>query len=452
LLTSNAAAAPHRFRAKMNSSVAIGRKQMTIGDYPSLGIGFITGRFPERSETFVADQVRWFACRTPEKPSVISLQPARQDCDDLLHGIPALHGVCLSVAESKLSRLKAAIQPSAMWRPLLAGKFLPLLNPSLGGSEALSLRPLLSFRALHRCEIPPSLWLCHFGSVGRLADCLRATGLLRGPLVTVFHGADVSIPYTRRRDIYRNLFRRGDLFLPISDFFAEMLCDMGCPRDKVVAHHLGVDTSAFRFRERRPTAGGPIVVLTVARLVEKKGIAHCIEAFGRLRARLDEAVEYWIVGDGPLRGRLEAAARSSPAASAIHFLGSRDRREIERLMDEAHIFMLPSVTASDGDMEGIPVSLMEAMSCGMPIIASRHSGVPELVSDGRSGFLGAEGDVDALTANLLRMLEAKDKWPQFGAAGREIILANFNAEVQNRRLADILVDRGLLSPGALRQE
>jgi len=106
------------------------------------------------------------------------------------------------------------------------------------------------------------------------------------------------------------------------------------------------------------------------------------------------------------------------------------------LLEGAEIFILPSVTAGDGDMEGIPVSLMEAMARGMPVISTYHSGIPELVEDGVSGFLVPERDVVALARAIQRTVENGSTWPEIGRAGRCIVEDNFNRRKLGLRLIE----------------
>ncbi len=111
--------------------------------------------------------------------------------------------------------------------------------------------------------------------------------------------------------------------------------------------------------------------------------------------------------------------------------------EVAELLRDSHILLAPSVTAADGDQEGIPVALMEAMSLGMPVVSTYHSGIPELIQDGVSGFLVPEREVDALADRLQYLLEHPQRWPELGRAGRRAVEEHFNIDKLNDRLADI---------------
>lgn len=276
--------------------------------------------------------------------------------------------------------------------------------------------------------------LAHFGPMGRLAATLRAAGLLSGPLATVMHGVDVSADLRDEPAAYRALFAAGELFLPVSEVWRARLLAFGCPPAKLAVHHMGVDTARYAFRPRIHVPGRPLEVLTVGRLVEKKGVAHALHAVAGLRAH-GQAASYRIVGDGPQRDGLRALRDRLGLADAVTFLGWREQAEVVREMEAADILLAPSVTTPDGDQEGIPVTLMEAMASGMIVVSTRHSGIPELVEDGRSGLLAPEGDAAALTEALRRLAcDESERWPAFSAAARRRVQAAFDAAELNRLL------------------
>jgi colanic acid/amylovoran biosynthesis glycosyltransferase len=104
---------------------------------------------------------------------------------------------------------------------------------------------------------------------------------------------------------------------------------------------------------------------------------------------------------------------------------------------QAHLFLLPSVTGSDGDQEGIPVSLMEAQACGLPVVSTRHSGIPELVHDGKSGLLADERDVPGIANAIIWLIEHSEEWINMGKEGRKIVEANFNIHTLNQELVSL---------------
>ncbi|MDQ3314219.1 MAG: glycosyltransferase, partial [Verrucomicrobiota bacterium] len=154
-------------------------------------------------------------------------------------------------------------------------------------------------------------------------------------------------------------------------------------------------------------------------------------------AKTHPRIHYEIVGDGPLRGELSALIDSLGVRDKIVLTGWRTGEDISRILDDADILVAPSVTATNGDQEGIPVTIMEAMSTGLPVVSTWHSGIPELVRDRVSGLLAPERDVAALTSHLLALIERPELRREMGAAGSAIVQANYNIDALNDRLETI---------------
>jgi colanic acid/amylovoran biosynthesis glycosyltransferase len=179
------------------------------------------------------------------------------------------------------------------------------------------------------------------------------------------------------------------------------------------------DTEAAHDRNDDPRR--EIRLLTVARLVEKKGIGVALRALGSVRHELPN-VRYDVIGDGPLRGELEALAGSLGIAERVRFAGALSNERVQQAMREADLFVLPSMTAPNGDEEGTPTVLLEAACARLPVLATRHAGIPEIVAEGRSATLVAEGDPAALANGLRAMIAARERWPAMGEAGRRMVI------------------------------
>jgi colanic acid/amylovoran biosynthesis glycosyltransferase len=314
-----------------------------------------------------------------------------------------------------------------------------------GGGRLLS---AAAYRGLRWCAPPERRWLvealrrervdllhAHFGPDARyFLPALRQSGL---PLVVSFHGYDATSFPRQWHGLgawyLRPLWREATRVTGVSRYMVERLAALGCPREKLLVHHVGIDVEAFRYEPRRAPDGERITLLTVVRLVPKKGVGFLLEALARpaLAALL---LEVLIAGDGPLRASLEQQADRLGLGGRVSFLGGLPHREIMRLMGRAQLYVQPSVTPSDGDQEGVPTTLMEAMATGLPVVATRHSGIPELVEDGASGLLVPEYDVDALADALVRLVNSPGQWAELGRKGRAMVEADFNAAVQGRRM------------------
>jgi len=173
--------------------------------------------------------------------------------------------------------------------------------------------------------------------------------------------------------------------------------------------------------------------------VEKKGIEYVIRAVAQV-ARSFPQLRYDIIGDGPLRAELQKLAVALSVEKIVQFHGALNAESVRNLLDEAHAFVLASVTAKDGDQEGTPVSLLEAQAAGLPVISTRHSGIPEIVLDGESGWLVPERDADALADRLNQLRNHPELAERLGRRGRKFIEARFSAAGCMNALLDIYAE------------
>lgn len=223
------------------------------------------------------------------------------------------------------------------------------------------------------------------------------------------------------------------------------LIELGCSPQKIVVHRMGVDLDRFIFAPRQPRNDGKVHLLTVARLVEKKGVAYAIKAVANVLERYPH-IAYKIAGDGASKSELENLVDTLGIGDKVELLGWKRQEEIVELIKEADILLAPSVTSEDGDQEGIPVVLMEALAQGLPVLSTYHSGIPELVQDGESGFLVPERDVDALAEKLEYLVEHPEIWPDMGRAGRDFVERYHDINELNNQLIQSyqrLLDGGL---------
>lgn len=278
---------------------------------------------------------------------------------------------------------------------------------------------------------------CHFASNGVQALCWRRMGLVSGKILTTFHGHDVNCDrgHYNQRD-YRALFREGDAFTVNSQFTRRNAETQGCPANKIIQLPVGLSIERYAWAARSVGRGDAIQLLTVGRLVEKKGIEYAIRAFGRL-AEEYESLRYTIVGDGNLRTHLEGLIHTLGLDGRVVLLGWKTQRDVQRLMAESHVFVCPSVTCANGDQEAQGLVLQEAQAAGLPIVATDIGGIPESVVPGRSAFLVPEKDSDALAERIECLVEHPEMWPEMGRAGRAYVEAKYDIERLNDRLVQI---------------
>jgi len=400
-----------------------------------LRIAFLVVRFPAASEPWILSQVTGLLDRGHEV-RIFASEPGtafddQPDAD--AYGLRERTTYCPPAGASRAARLVGGLGLAARGALLSPVAVLRSLNPFASGRNSPPLELLRSVFP-HLRGSAHDVVHCHYGPNGLLGALLRRWGLIEGKLVVSLHGFDMSrLVRESGERVYDDLFREADALLPVSRRWRARLIEMGCPEGKVLVHPMGIDLRSFPFRPRSLAPGEPVRFVTVARLVEKKGVEYALRALARL-IEGGLAAEYVVVGDGPLRAALEELARSEPLRGAVRFTGPVPSAQVARILDGAHVMLAPSVTASDGDEEGIPVSIMEAMASGLPVVATRHSGIPELVEHGVSGTLVPERDVDALAGAMERMARGPQAWPDLGRAGRSIVERRHDAARLNDRL------------------
>jgi colanic acid/amylovoran biosynthesis glycosyltransferase len=341
------------------------------------------------------------------------------------------------------------------YRPVYLGRW--RFGPAPDGAASVALQdraawralPCIGWQMLTRDPRPyqrmlkqhhPALIHAHFGIEGVYA--LPLAKRLAVPLVTTFHGFDATLaahaylyspawaqyPLWRRR-----LAREGDLFLCASAFIRERLLALGFPEARTRTHYIGVDCGAIRARalsEEMP------VVLHVARLVEVKGTRHLLRAFAALAQRHERA-RLVIIGEGPLRGSLQALASSLGVRERVRFLGALPHAQVLAWMRKAAMLVLPGVRTATGRVEGLGLVLLEAAASGVPVVASRVGGIPECVVDGRTGFLVPERDEGALAERMGELLENPAMRHRMGIEGRAFVEQRFDAQRQTALLESL---------------
>ncbi len=298
-------------------------------------------------------------------------------------------------------------------------------------------------RAILHSELP-ALVHAHFGP-----DALSVSSEARRlgiPVIATLHGRDVTVS---RKALYRSgrpvgiryatlrprLGSRVSVLLCVSDEIRRAAIEAGIEPRQLRTHYIGVDTDRFSENLRDRSAD----LVHVARLVEKKGTSDLLEAFAKARHSLPDT-RLHIIGDGPLRSGLEAQARALGITGAVDFLGAQPSSVVREKVEGAAAFVLPSKVASDGDKEGLPIALLEAMALGTPPISTRHSGIPEAVASPDYGWLVNEGDVASLSAMMIEAVRDKKAAREVGARAAKRVRLHFNLGMQTRLLEEIYTE------------
>ncbi len=283
-----------------------------------------------------------------------------------------------------------------------------------------------------------------FGNAG--VKMMEVKRYYRVPLLTSFHGFDLPTKRNKRKRYLRKLpklFRRGDKFTVPCHFMKNQLIRYGCPRKKIEVLYSGVDLKKFPYFEREIKTEN-IRIIGVGRLHKKKGFRYLIKAF---RQVLDQhpTAELVIVGKGDEKKTLKRLIKKYDLHNHVAFKGDVPHHKITEELKKADIFCLPSITTRDGNHEGIPNAIKEAMATGLPVVSTCHGGIPELVKDQEEGFLVKERDADALAYRICQLAEDPYLRDQMGKKGREHIEMQFNSARQVQRLEEIykkLIQKG----------
>lgn len=363
-------------------------------------IGFFVGEFPVISETFVMNQI----VNMLKRGHQVTVITCKKGKGTVLH------------EKFNSFNISSIVQPirfctSNQWRyvVLLLGFAINSLFSIKGRRQLFwaifalrkkSIATLLDIACQsHRGHLGHfDAIIAHFGPAGVRAMYLQKAGLLGGPIATVFHGFDMSekLVLKKHKSNYQLLFKETAMMLPVCQLWKQRLQLLGAPLEKIRIMRMGVDLDGLTFLNANRSIGRPLKVLSVGRFVEKKGLKYAIEGVCKAHA----SISMKIVGDGPLLSELKELAKKAIPNKTIHFYGNLTQEEIFKILVETDVFLLPSITADSGEMEGIPVAIMEAMAKGILVISTCHSGIPELVIDARAGYLVEERNSEQIATIL----------------------------------------------------
>lgn len=400
-------------------------------------IAFIVGHFPQLSETFILNQITGLI----ERGHQVDIYASSPGDSTKVH--PAISKYNLlehtyyfpEVPENLLWRVTKGIGLLMTLGYQDPGRFLDALNFFKYGKQALSL--WLLYTVIPKFDRQYDIIHCQFGTQSYRGMSFRTINAPKAKLITTFRGDDISrFVRERGKNVYKKLFKTGNLFLANCEFFKRRVVELGCDASQVFVHRSGLDCRRFPLIPRSFPSDGKIRIATTGRLVEKKGIEYSIRAVAK-QALVYPNLEYNIIGDGILRESLQKLIDDLNSSHFIHLLGWKDEDEIVEILNQSHIFMAPSVTAADGNQDAPVNVLKEAMAMGLPAISTYHGGIPELVEDGISGFLVPERDVETLAEKLGILVKNPQLWPEMGKAGRAYVEEHYDLNKLNDTLVEL---------------
>ena len=279
----------------------------------------------------------------------------------------------------------------------------------------------------------PDLMHVYFGNTG--VHLLPLIERWDRPCVVSFHGMDVQRRETERGYLanLRKLLRLVPLVLVRSRSIAEKLIELDCDPQKIRLNRTGIPLDGFPYVVRNAPADGAWTIVQACRLVPKKGLTTALRAFARFAKAFPNS-RFLIAGDGPLRRELEVLVQQLDLRKSVVFLGFLGQTQLRDLYERAHLFMHPSELPPDSNQEGVPNSMLEAMAGGLPVVATRHGGIPEAVTDGVNGLLVPERDDEGLAKSLFRMVQDPACWKAMGASASQTVAKEFAQPRQTESL------------------
>jgi len=232
---------------------------------------------------------------------------------------------------------------------------------------------------------------------------------------------------------------RAKFFATISEFNKQFLHENSCDTSRVEIIRCGVESRLFTQRTAQ-SIEQPITIGLLGRFVEKKGIDVLLRAAAELLKK-DCQLQLKLAGDGPLFDEMVALSKQLGIESHVNFIGSVPHHAVSSFLNELDIFVLPCVKDSQGDMDGIPVVLMEAMLSGIPVISSELSGLPELVIDGKTGYLTQPGDYQGLAECITRIYQQPKKTQQMVNRAAELVTEQYDLHKNSQKLKRLFEKR-----------
>jgi len=276
--------------------------------------------------------------------------------------------------------------------------------------------------------------LAEYGLTGY--SVLSACESLKIPLIVHFHGFDAFETKTIQdyKNKYHGLFNYASSIIAVSKPMVEQLLSLGAKKDKIFYNPYGIDTDLFK---KVSPQNNPPNFLAVGRFTPKKGQKYTIEAFNTVHKKYPDAKLYF-AGDGEDLEECKKLVNNFNLNKSIIFLGKQTQKQIIELISKSRGFLQHSIRPSSGDMEGTPLSILEASASGLPIVSTFHSGIPEAVLHTETGYLVEEKDVNNMAEHIMKLINSPELCEKLGETGREHILANYNINDRIDKLSRLL--------------
>ncbi|MEP5103690.1 MAG: glycosyltransferase [Ekhidna sp.] len=387
----------------------------------------LTGIFPQYSQTYIIDQIN--KMRETKGDYSIEMGCVR---DTGMRPVNASPEIKKHLVSSKpfLFRTVINIARNFVVRPSYVLRLFDLRRRGLIYEKTLYIS--LQVRKT------PDLIVIHFGNHSDMVAQMKQYIFPEARTIVVLHGHDVS-SFVKRSGwkFYKKVQPFVDEFISINRLWKDLL-ETNVPGAKCSVCYLGTEIPSSFDRIYRDQ--DEINLLSVGRHVEKKGHSDLLNALALVKNKTNRQVKLYLAGDGPKTQELTELSENLGLQENIVFLGAVSHKDVLTQIKKHDIFVLPSKRAQNGDSEGLPVAIMEAMAMGMPVISTYHSGIPELVSNKDNGLLVPEGDVEALSDAILKLVESTDERERLGKGGYQTVCDRHEIKKQTKEFVDLILD------------
>lgn len=332
-------------------------------------------------------------------------------------------------------RASVLIQPKKTRQQLLAlaarGADAPWVDPAI----------LYFWGILFKQHPDLDVVIAHFAPIGGVIAILKEANIIRCPLVTALHGADITSresDVNHRSGLYRAAIAGTSAFTFNSTFIRDRAVEAGFPAERMHRIPMAVGQSFLEPIPARKNQAAPFRIISVGRFVEKKGHLTGLMAFREVLNHLPDS-EYMLIGDGPLRGKMQEFIAQEKLENKVVMPGVLTQKQVREEFLQSDVFLFPSETASNGDMEGQGLVVQEAQACGLPVVVTRHNGVPDGMVDGETGFVVEERDHSAMALKLLELARNCGLRQNMGEAARDFVLHNFSGPKIAKNLEQLLL-------------
>ena len=252
-------------------------------------------------------------------------------------------------------------------------------------------------------KLPTDTILIQYGTTPRLWIDKIAS---KHKIVVHFHGYDATRKSGLTQEEYNKIFTRSDKIITPSLAIKNDLVDLGCDKNKIFVLPCVPKSDFWNSRKiRKLNSDDVLKLLFVGRLVEKKGVSFLLGAIREVVDAGYDKLRLTIIGDGPDYDKAKKEIERLDLEKLVQLLGNQSNEVVNQEMIKTHLLVQHSIVASDGDKEGAPVSLMEAISNGLPVVSTKHSGIPEIIEHGYSGLLSDEKNTKEMAHNIIKFLE-----------------------------------------------